>query len=73
MVARPTYKTIIELLSSIKVIATFNDGKLVRKFAYSTPIRLLQIVASIGFDPSIYLESFNVKMDIWDYSKSESS
>ena len=67
LVERPTYKTIFGILSSLKVLGTFQDGKLVHKFGYGTPVRLLQMVELIGFNPGIYIKPFSLKMDIWKY------
>jgi transposase len=69
LVERPTYKTIFGVLSSLKVLGTFHDKKLVFKFGYGTPIRLLQMVELIGFNPGIYIKPFSLKMDIWKYYK----
>ena len=67
----PTYKVILGVLSSLKVLGTFQGKQLVRKFGFGTPIRLLQMVELIGFNPSIYLEPFSPKMDVWKYYKKQ--
>ena len=69
LVERPTYKTIFGVLSSLKVLGTFQDKKLVRKFGYGTPMRLLKMVELIGFNPGIYIKRFSSKMDLWKYYK----
>jgi transposase len=69
LVERPTYKTIFGVLSSLKVLGTFQGRKLVYKFGYGTQIRLLQMVELIGFNPGIYINPFSPKMDIWKYYK----
>jgi|GEM_PF-620651 len=69
LVVRPTYKVIFGVLSSLKVLGTFQGKQLVRKFGYGTPIRLLQMVELIGFNPVIYLKPFSPKMDVWKYYK----
>jgi transposase len=69
LVEKPTYKTIFGVLSSLKVLGTFHDKKLVFKFGYGTPIRLLQMVELIGFNPGIYIKPFSPKMYIWKYYK----
>jgi len=73
LVERPTYKTILGVICSLKVTGAYEGKKLVRKFQYGTPLRLLQIVELIGFNPSIYIKSFTPKMDIWKYYKNASS
>lgn len=69
LVEKPTYKVIFGVLSALKVLGVFEDDKLVFKFGYGTPIRLLQMVELIGFNPSIYIKPFSLKMDIWKYYK----
>lgn len=69
LVERPTYKTLLGILGSLKVAGTYEDDKLVYKFQYGTPIRLIQMVGLIGFNPSIYIKPFSPKMDIWKYYK----
>lgn len=48
-VQRPTYKTIFGVLASLEISGTFQAGKLVHKFGYGIPIRLLQMVELIGY------------------------
>jgi hypothetical protein len=72
-VERPTYKTIFDVVSSLKVLGTFQGKKLIYKFAYATPARLLQMVELIGFNSGIYIKPFSPKMDIWKYYKKPSS
>ena len=72
LVERPTYKVIYGVLSSLKVLGTFQGEQLVRKFGYGTPVRLLEMVELIGFNPVIYLKPFSHKMDIWKYYKKAS-
>ena len=69
LIERPTFKTIVSTLSSIKVMSSIENDKLVTKFEYGIKMRLLQIVEFIGFHPSIYIEPFSTKMDLWQYSK----
>ena len=69
LVERPTYKTIFGVLSSLKVLGTFEGKKLVCKFGYGTPMRLLKMVEFIGFNPGIYIKRFSPKMDVWKYYK----
>ena len=69
LVERPTYKVISGVLSSLKVLGTFHGEQLVHKFGNGTPIRLLQMVELIGFNPVIYLKPFSPKMDTWKYYK----
>jgi transposase len=69
LVERPTYKTIFGVLSSLKVLGTFQGRQLVYKFGYGTQIRLLKMVELIGFNPGIYIKPFSPKMDIWKYYK----
>jgi transposase len=71
LVEKPTYKVILGVLSSLKVLGTFQGKQLVRKFGFGTPIRLLQMVELIGFNPSIYLKPFSPKMDVWKYYKKQ--
>lgn len=72
LVGRPTYKVIFGVLSSLKVLGTFQGKNLVYKFGYGTPIRLLQMVEFSGFNPGIYIKPFSPKMDIWKYYKKTS-
>ncbi len=73
LVERPTYKTILGVLCSLKVTGAYEGKKFVHKFQYGTQLRLLQIVELIGFNPSIYIKSFSARMDIWGYYKNPSS
>lgn len=68
LVDKPTYKVIKKLLDSIKTITKFDSlGNEVRRFAYDTDMRRLDLVIKIGFDPIIYIEKFTLKMDLWEY------
>ena len=67
LVERPTYKVIFDVLASLKVFGTFQGDKFVCKFSYGTPMRLLQMIELIGFNPGIYIKPFSPKMDIWKY------
>jgi transposase len=68
VVKNPTYNLIKQHLSSLKTIATLDEsGKLIRRFVHGTKINCLEMVVKIGFDPSIYLERFTPKMDLWAY------
>lgn len=69
LVDRPTYKVIKKILDPIKtVIKRDSYGNVIRKFAYGTEMRRLDLVVKIGFDPTIYLEKFTLKMDLWEYT-----
>ena len=69
LVDRPTYKVIKKILDPIKtVIKRDSYGNEIRKFAYGTEMRRLDLVVKIGFDPTIYLEKFTLKMDLWEYT-----
>lgn len=69
-VGNPTYKTIKKLLDPIKTIKKLDSqGNIIRKFAYGTEGRLLNLVEKIGFSPKIYLEKFTIGMDLWSYKR----
>ncbi len=68
LVDKPTYIVIKKLLDSIKTITKFDSlGNEVRRFAYDTDMRRLDLVIKMGFDPIIYIEKFTLKMDLWEY------
>lgn len=69
LVDRPTYKVIKKLLDPIKTIIKIDSrGNEIRKLAYETEMRRLDLVIKIGFDPIIYLEKFTPSMDLWKYN-----
>jgi hypothetical protein len=64
-----TFKILQGCLSPIKTTVKINqEGKSIRKFAHRTEHILLETVIKVGFDPSIYLEKFTPKMDLWEYN-----
>jgi len=67
LVEKPTYKTILAILCSLKVTGAYEGKKFVNKFQYGTQLRLLQLVELIGFNPSIYIKSFSPRLDIWKF------
>ena len=69
-VEKPTYKVIKRLLEPLKTIFGLDKtGNQVRKFAYRTEGRTLDLILKIGFDPIIYLEKFSPHMDLWRYNR----
>ena len=72
IIEKPTYKTLIGTISSIKTIKKFDDNhKLTKKFLYGTKLKLLQLIEYIGFSVDIYLQPFSPRMDIWNYAKTK--
>lgn len=67
---KPTYKIIKKLLDPMKTLIKLDSsGNQVRKFAYRTEGRMLDLVMKIGFNPIIYLEQFSQHMDLWSYNR----
>jgi len=68
LVERPTFKAIRSLFENIQTKGFWEKGEYNRKFPRQTRRRLIRYIVYMGFHPSIYLEPFHPKFDLWNYA-----